>query len=32
MRQAKDAGKLPKNFEIPAAHRDNFPDRIARRA
>ena len=25
MRQAKDAGKLPKNFEIPAAHRDNYP-------
>ena len=30
MRQAKDAGKLPKNFEIPAAHRDNYPERIAR--
>jgi hypothetical protein len=30
MRQAKDAGKLPKNFEIPAAHRDNSPERIAR--
>lgn len=28
-RQAKDAGKLPKRFEIPAAHRENFPDRIA---
>ena len=28
-RQAKDAGKLPKNFEIPAAARENFPDRIA---
>jgi hypothetical protein len=28
-RQAKDAGKLPKEFEIPAAHRDNHPDRIA---
>jgi hypothetical protein len=27
--QAKDAGKLPKDFEIPAAHRENFPDRIA---
>src|SRR5437763_10060664 len=26
---AKDAGKLPKAFEIPAAHRENFPDRIA---
>jgi len=28
-RQAKDAGKLPKSFEIPAAHRENFPERIA---
>jgi acyl-CoA hydrolase len=28
-RQAKDAGKLPKNFEIPPAHRENFPERIA---
>jgi acyl-CoA hydrolase len=28
-RQAKDAGKLPKDFEIPGAHRDNFPERIA---
>ena len=28
-RQAKDAGKLPKEFEIPAAHRENFPERIA---
>jgi hypothetical protein len=28
-RQAKDAGKLPKSFEIPTAHRDNHPDRIA---
>jgi Acetyl-CoA hydrolase/transferase C-terminal domain len=28
-RQAKDAGKLPKNFEIPAVHRDNHPERIA---
>jgi hypothetical protein len=27
--QAKDAGKLPKEFEIPAANRDNHPDRIA---
>jgi hypothetical protein len=27
--QAKDAGKLPKNFEIPAAYRENHPDRIA---
>jgi Acetyl-CoA hydrolase/transferase C-terminal domain len=29
-RQAKDAGKLPKNFEIPHAYRDNHPERIAR--
>ena len=29
MRQAKDAGKLRKDFEIPAAHRANFPERIA---
>jgi len=29
-RQARDAGKLPKGFEIPAAHRENFPQRIAR--
>ncbi|HEY4204249.1 MAG TPA: acetyl-CoA hydrolase/transferase C-terminal domain-containing protein [Xanthobacteraceae bacterium] len=29
MRQAKDAGKLPTNFEIAAAHRDNSPERIA---
>jgi hypothetical protein len=28
-RQAKDAGKLPKNFEIPAAQRENLPERIA---
>jgi hypothetical protein len=28
-RQAKDSGKLPKNFEIPAAYRDNHPERIA---
>ena len=27
-RQARDAGKLPKNFEIPADKRENFPDRI----
>jgi acetyl-CoA hydrolase/transferase-like protein len=27
-RQAKDAGKLPRGFEIPAAHRENFPERI----
>jgi Acetyl-CoA hydrolase/transferase C-terminal domain len=28
-RQAKEAGKLPKDFEIPAACRDNLPERIA---
>ena len=28
-RVAEDAGKLPKNFEIPAAHRENFPERIS---
>jgi hypothetical protein len=28
MRQAKDAGKLPRNFEIPAAYRDNRPEKI----
>ena len=28
-RQAKDAGKLPRNFEIPAAYRNNHPERIA---
>lgn len=28
MRQAKDAGKLPKTFEIDAAHRGNTPERI----
>ena len=28
-RQAKDAGKLPKGFEVPAVHRDNHPERIA---
>jgi Acetyl-CoA hydrolase/transferase C-terminal domain len=29
-RQAKDAGKLPKDFEVPAAYRENVPERIAR--
>jgi acyl-CoA hydrolase len=28
-RQAKDAGKLARGFEIPAAHRENFPKRIS---
>jgi acyl-CoA hydrolase len=27
-RQAKDAGKLPSNFEIPKAWRENHPERI----
>ena len=27
-REARDAGKLPKNFEIPPAYRDNYADRI----
>lgn len=29
MQQAKDAGKLSKAYEIPAAYRENFPDRVA---
>jgi hypothetical protein len=29
-RRAKDAGKLPRGYEIPSAHRDNTPARIAR--
>src|ERR1700682_297678 len=28
-RQAKDAGKLPNNFEIPSGYRENVPERIA---
>jgi hypothetical protein len=28
MRAAKDAGKLPKNYEIPPAYRQNMPERI----
>jgi acyl-CoA hydrolase len=28
-RQAKDAGKLARGFEIPGAHRKNFPERMA---
>jgi hypothetical protein len=28
-RVAKDAGKLPRDFEIPPAHRGNFPENIA---
>jgi acyl-CoA hydrolase len=30
LRAAKDAGKIAKTYEIPAAFRDNTPDRIAR--
>ncbi|KRQ97635.1 acetyl-CoA hydrolase/transferase C-terminal domain-containing protein [Bradyrhizobium valentinum] len=26
---ARDAGKLPKAFEVPRAHRENFPERVA---
>ena len=29
LRQAKDAGKIPRNYEIPAARRNNTPERIA---
>ncbi len=29
LRRAKDAGKIARDFEIPAAHRDNHPERIA---
>ena len=28
MKQAKDAGKLPKAFEIPGAHHENYAERI----
>ncbi|MBR0898105.1 acetyl-CoA hydrolase [Bradyrhizobium tropiciagri] len=28
MRQAKDAGKLPRSHEIAAVHRENYPERI----
>jgi hypothetical protein len=28
--RAKDAGKIAKTYEIPAAHRENTPDRISR--
>jgi hypothetical protein len=30
VREAKDAGKLPKNFKIPADYRENTPERIER--
>ncbi|HEY2034612.1 MAG TPA: acetyl-CoA hydrolase/transferase C-terminal domain-containing protein [Rhizomicrobium sp.] len=30
MQAAKDAGKLPRGYEIPAAHRDNTPEKIIR--
>jgi acyl-CoA hydrolase len=29
IREAKDAGKLAKDYEIPAAHCENYPERIA---
>ena len=28
LEQAKQAGKLPKDYEIPKAHRDNFPEKL----
>jgi len=28
LRQAKDAGKIARDYEVPAAHRDNHPGRI----
>ena len=30
LRRAKDAGKIERDFELPAACRDNTPERIAR--
>ena len=30
MQAAKDAGKLARSYEIPAAHRDNTPEKIVR--
>jgi len=30
MRAAKDAGKLPRDYEIPARFRDNVPEKVAR--
>jgi hypothetical protein len=30
MQAAKDAGKLPRGYEIPSAHRDNTPEKITR--
>jgi Acetyl-CoA hydrolase/transferase C-terminal domain len=29
-RQAKDAGKLPRHFEIPREYRENYPERIVK--
>ena len=31
LRAAKDAGKLPKDYEIPAAYRENTPERVSPR-
>jgi hypothetical protein len=28
IREAKDAGKLARDYEIPASHRENYPERI----
>lgn len=30
LRRAKDAGKVARDYEIPSAHRENHPERIAR--
>jgi acyl-CoA hydrolase len=30
LRAAKDAGKIARDYDIPAAHRDNTPERIAK--
>lgn len=29
LKRAQDAGKLPRGYEIPAPHRENYPERIA---
>ncbi len=30
LKTAKDAGKIPKGYEIPATHRENYPERIVK--
>jgi acyl-CoA hydrolase len=32
LQQAKDAGKIPKDYEIPEQYRDNLPERLDREA